>query len=334
MCSTECSNNPNNFHQKEECTVLSRDIKNIGVPYQNGETPRYDIILVLRCVLLFYTNFKSWSQLYKMESHWQKRKEEADPYHMATVRYLTEVCKMDVDPDVIHHVRGAIITNCYETKTASGDSIRGVYPLMGRVNHSCVQNVCMTSNEKGEMTLRASSDLSADTPLYVSYIGTSEPIWERINYTKKMHYFNCQCDRCADSTEFGTYYSNPKCQKCKTLMHCKSLNNDNLVWDCSKCHMLKNQSDLNKEILNWQLLINDFDNKSLQDITDLLKKIENDFHKQHFLYVKAAQKAIKLMEKDYSIEALTLKERLWKLILEITHKFDPGQCRKRGMLSC
>ena len=332
MCSSTCCDDIKSFHQKEECKVLSKDTKNIGVPTKLGETPRYDIILVLRCVLLYYTNYKSWKLLNSMESHWVKRKEQADPYHMATVRYLSEVCKMEVDVDVIHHVRGVIISNCYEVKNKDGVSLRGVYPLMGRLNHSCVPNVSMISDDQGKMSILASVNLESDEQLFTTYVETTEPTWERINYTRTVHYFSCKCKRCDDPTEIGTYYSCPKCPHCSEMLEFRLLNNNEEIWICKNCNYNKSNEEEQLKYTKWLSCFENWNNSnvSYDEIEFILQKIKSEFHENHVLWVKAAQAALNVLVKDNSERSLHLRNHIWEVVTKLINVFEPGASRRRG----
>ena len=47
MCSPACAED---IRHRAECAVLAQDVKGVGVPSSSEETPRYDLILILRLV--------------------------------------------------------------------------------------------------------------------------------------------------------------------------------------------------------------------------------------------------------------------------------------------
>ncbi|KAA0192453.1 hypothetical protein HAZT_HAZT003738 [Hyalella azteca] len=105
VCSKVCANSKSHW---AECDVLAKDELGIGIPQHIGQTPRYDLIMLLRGLLLKETDPKSWKVLMAMQSHKEIWKKDNDPFHAAAVKYFTEVCKCGFDEDEIHHVRGLI----------------------------------------------------------------------------------------------------------------------------------------------------------------------------------------------------------------------------------
>ena len=71
-----------------------------------------------------------------------------DPDHWATcqhniVRYLTKVLGLDYTPEEVNHVIGLIEVNAYEVEVKAERGVgvgRGVFPLLAKLNHSCVSN--------------------------------------------------------------------------------------------------------------------------------------------------------------------------------------------------
>ncbi|KAA0192454.1 hypothetical protein HAZT_HAZT003739 [Hyalella azteca] len=109
MCSQTCADHPTHA---DECSVLAQDTKGVGIPVNTDATPRYDLILILRFLLLRKKDPDMWEKLMALESHWQKRKAENEPHHSAAVQYFLKVCPMEHEENILHRVRGVIMTNC------------------------------------------------------------------------------------------------------------------------------------------------------------------------------------------------------------------------------
>ena len=330
MCSLKCCDD---IQHRKECKILSNDTKKIGVPNSFTDTPRYDIITVLRCLLLRDSNQEAWECLMKMESHAKTRESYREAHHIATVRYLSEVCNIDYDLETIHHIRGAIVTNGIEIRGPKGGKIRAVYPRIRLLNHSCIPNVHLTCSSIGVMEARSAVSIEKGETLLICYTGTVEPLWERQRCAIDVYHFQCRCNRCKDPTEMGTYFSSPKCSECPDRYLLPNINIPIMKWYCMCCEMEYTTSDIRQEIEEWESRIdmNDFfGSRSAKSILNKVLQVENSFHSMHFLVLRVAHKAIGHMLTDFSQEALNAKKTLWTKILSFYDVLEPGLTRRRG----
>nr|XP_053652887.1 SET domain-containing protein SmydA-8-like [Cherax quadricarinatus] len=330
LCSAACASS--SLHQAE-CPVLAADTSRIGQPKVTGSTPRYDIILVLRCLLLRDRNPLAWHRFLDMASHAERRMEEKEQHHMATVRYIKEILKVDYTLEDIHHARGAIITNCFEWRSPSGISLRGVYPLLGRMNHSCRPTVAVSSDCKGSMFVRAAVDLQPGDQLYITYTDTLEPLWERRAYTTSTHFFSCDCVRCRDPTELGLHYSSPKCELCdQQFLEPRNWLGE-VTWECPLCGTQQTQQQVQLEVEQW---LEHFDSDdtflhtSPYAVRNIMDKVEEVFHPHHYVWVKAAHVALRTLLENHTTKALDLKRHLWHRLLYIYNVLEPGLTKRRG----
>ncbi len=75
-------------------------------------------------------------------------------------------------------------------------------------------------------------------PICISYTDPLQTILYRRNFLAKGKYFVCQCRRCADPTELGTFLSAIKCPACPdgaVLPHSSKQNELKLRWICAAC---------------------------------------------------------------------------------------------------
>ncbi|XP_071549534.1 SET domain-containing protein SmydA-8-like isoform X1 [Panulirus ornatus] len=331
LCSPACASS--SLHQAE-CPILAVDAKRIGQPKAPGSTPRYDIILVLRCLLLRGTDPSAWRRLLDMASHSQRRVQEGDQHHVATTQYIKDVLKVDYDLEDIQHVRDVIITNCFEWRSPLGVCLRGVYPLLARMNHSCRPNVALSSECDGTMYVRAATDLQGGDQLYVTYTITTEPLWERRTYTKHIHYFTCDCVRCADPTELGLHFSSPRCEHCHNQYLEATTWLGEVTWECPWCGSQKLEMVIRLEVEQWLARFESDDtflNTGPRAIRNILEKVEEAFHPQHYVWMRAAQVAVKALWMDRSRDAAVLRRDLWARLLKIYSVLEPGLSRRRGV---
>jgi hypothetical protein len=62
--------------------------------------------------------------------------------------------------------------------------------------------------------LRASTAIKKGEILYATYTYTLNGTADRQQHLLEGKYFQCNCERCLDPTEYGTHFSSLKCQKC------------------------------------------------------------------------------------------------------------------------
>ena len=330
LCSEACSQLK--FH-RHECLILAKDTKKSGVPKTMGETPRYDIILTLRCLLLKRINPSQWLQLTFLENHVTELKESTqDSFYQALLMYLTRVLAEEKfsEKDIMT-VRGTILSNCYESRHPSGSSLRGLYPLLSLTNHSCYPNVTIRETTTGQMQVRAVRNLQKDEQLKVSYLPTTIPIWQRKDYITKIHYFCCDCARCISPTELNIFFSAHSCQECKSK---QPLHKYFRNWKCKNCNFqienekLIQDTEAMVEAINTVVFKQPF---TVKRIKETLQKIEKKYHKTHYIWMLAAQKALSLLNKlpQYA-ECLSFKSDLWQGLLNIYGLLEPGNTRRRG----
>ncbi|KAK7072641.1 hypothetical protein SK128_012618 [Halocaridina rubra] len=333
VCSSSCATTK--LH-KAECTILAADKEKLGQPKNLGNSPCYDIILVLRCLILRDSDPEAFDRLLDMASHAIRLVNDHEPYHMATIRYIENILKADFDSKFIHHARGAIMANCFEYSNSSGITLRGVYPKVGRFNHSCLPNVALSVDECDTMFARAAVDLKAFSPLLITYTDIFIPLWERQAHIDRIHYFTCDCSRCDDPSELGLHYSSLKCEKCsQQYMEPKTYLGET-VWECPKCQTVYPDSVIKMEYFQWVSKYDFSDTGTFiqthpQGVRNILAGVERAFHSTHHVWVMAALVGIRTLESDESRDSLTMRHDLWKRLLSIYDVLEPGMTSRRGV---
>lgn len=330
LCSQSCAASS---RHAGECPVLAADTQRTGQPQLFGYSSRYDVILVVRCLLLRRTNPAAWRRLLDLASHVPNRLLEDDEDHLNTVNYVTQVLRVEEDAKVVHHVRDAIATNVYEWNSPSGVSLRGLYLTLARVNHSCRPSVSVSSDASGTMFVRAAYGLACGEALTVSYTATVHPMWERRAYTTQVHYFTCDCVRCSDPTELGLHYSAPRCQECRDQHLEPTTWLERSTWECPMCGARQEEAAIRDEVDRWMSRF-DYDDTFISSSTTavrgILNGVEMAFHARHYVWVMAAQVALRTLMPDHSRKALLLKKDLWRRLLRIYDVLEPGMTRRRG----
>ncbi|XP_045120625.1 SET domain-containing protein SmydA-8-like isoform X2 [Portunus trituberculatus] len=331
LCSQRCASS---LRHAAECPVLAADSQRIGQPQFFGYSSKYDVILVVRCLLLRRTNPDAWRHLLELASHVPYRLLEDDDDHQTTVDYVTQVLKVEEDTQLVHHVRDAITTNSFEWTSPSGVRLRGLYLQLSRLNHSCRPSVSVSSDGKGTMFVRAARDLAGGDALTVAYTSTLHPLWERRAYTKQTHYFICDCDRCSDPTELGVHYSSLPCPECRGQYLEPTTWLGDATWECPVCGRRQEEAAIREEVDRWMSRF-DYDDTFIKStptaVRGILDGVQMAFHAHHYVWVMAAQVAIRTLAPDHSRKAMTLKRQLWQRLLHIYSILEPGMTRRRGV---
>lgn len=325
LCSTACGHTP--VHQAE-CSALATDTKRIGPPTSLMVTPRYDIILVLRCLLLRSSNPAGWERIKAMGSHSERRWEDQEPHHCTIVRYFTEVLQVDCDKDTVSHIHGAIITNAINTYSIHGKTLRGLYPTICIMNHSCHPNVTLRSTVTSSLYVRTAVPVKKGEPLMFSYVPPADPLWRRQADLNDIYYFKCACERCRDPTELGTHFSSPRCPEC--LEEFLDPNEGpGAPWSCSGCGKKLPEEEITKEVKAYEKEI-ETKCTSFTEACKLLDKIKSTFHMNHFVWMTAAKAALTTLGEEKSTAALSMQRELWRRLIQLHERLEPGCTRRRG----
>merc|ERR1719464_2280380 len=137
---------------------------------------------------------------------------------------------------------GILFTNCFELKAFQKEA-RALYPLVSLVNHSCVPNLRHTnliaevndgSLEGGVVVMKLESQrtIPSGTELTIRYNNYMQGYLQRQKFLLDEFYFSCECVRCRDSTEFGTFASSLPCPHCSQGF---SLCSRSSRWPCNNC---------------------------------------------------------------------------------------------------
>ena len=322
LCSPQCAAAPR--HQAE-CAVLATDTKGVAVPTGYTKTPRYDVILVLRCLLLKETDPTAWEKVRAMESHAELRRKENEPHTEVAVTYFTKVLDAGWDEETVRHVHGAIITNAINTCGAHREKVRGIYTTLYLMNHSCCPNVTIRSEGDGTVYARAAVPIKKGEPLFFSYLPPADPLWRRQSDLSNLYYFQCSCKRCTDHTELGSYFSCPLCPNCSGGFLEPY---EGAPWSCPECGEEQSEEVVAREAEEYVQRIHE-EGTSMEAALQLLTSAANTFHTSHYVWLTAAQVALQHL-RDSTPRTLSLRRDLWQRIIGLYQRLEPGATRRKG----
>ncbi|CAL4088943.1 unnamed protein product [Meganyctiphanes norvegica] len=328
LCCKECVGSSTHA---EECTILASDKKGIGPPKGPGANPRYDLILVIRALLLREKDSKGWSMVESLANHTEQRMRDKEPHHMAAVRFCSEMIEPSFEADLVHKVHGAIITNCINTHGARGETLRCLYPTIPRLNHSCQPNVTLRSDDDNVLFVRAAVDIKKGEPLVFNYNSALDPVWQRQSELENIYYFTCVCGRCSDPTEMGTHFSSPRCPDCKKGGYIEPIDGPDKPWKCSKCSKERDATELIREAEEAVADIEEKKEINPKYAQKMMDKYTDLYHSTHYVWSKAATSVLRHLRGISGRGSLTLRRDLQQGILKLLDIFEPGYTRRRGV---
>ncbi|XP_077295415.1 SET and MYND domain containing, arthropod-specific, member 3 [Arctopsyche grandis] len=153
-CNQSCENN--SIHREYECDVFVKSqAKFQHVSDSTKPCLQFDCITPLRMLLSKEKNPVRWEkEVAVMEDHETERRQKPtwDVDNVNIVGYLREPCKLrDRFPEeIIQKVCGILEVNSVEIPSYGGPNIRGIYPNLAIMSHSCVPTVVHTIISGGE----------------------------------------------------------------------------------------------------------------------------------------------------------------------------------------
>lgn len=175
--------------------------------------PTYQCITPLR--ILYNKQFlpNVWQKIQTLQSHCEERKKtpkyENDRLMVAT--FIRRFFKLDVDDDLILRICGIVNVNGHEVPLSTPPNV-AIYHSASMFEHNCRANLSKTFTANGEILLTVGSKgIAKGEHLSICY---TDPLWGTTNRRHHLHeskFFWCNCSRCQDVTEFGTYFSCIKC---------------------------------------------------------------------------------------------------------------------------
>jgi len=116
---------------------------------------------------------------------------------------------------------------------------RSIHEDTPKIGHACNPNTYNNSLSNGGAIYRASKPIK--TGEIITAVASPKDILEQCNLFRrrrllKEFLIDCQCNRCCDSSEFGTGYGGLSCIKCSLgVINSTNSRNETADWLCDKC---------------------------------------------------------------------------------------------------
>ncbi|XP_044750799.1 SET domain-containing protein SmydA-8-like [Coccinella septempunctata] len=254
------------------------------------------------------------------------------------------LCFEEKEEDYIRLVCCVMDANAFEVLIETDvkeANFRGLYPLAGLVNHSCVPNLTHAFDQNKVMMVRASVPIRKGQELFHSYVRL---IWStptrQFNLAKTKH-FTCKCPRCLDPTEFGTYMSGILCKKCRGNVLPQNPLTIKSNWVCEDCGTEVAKQEVANLICALGSVLRSFDDEDLETMLKFLHlKLARLVHANHEIAVDLKYRIVwiighheKYKLRDIESQLLDLKSRICEELLNLMENLKLGDNKMKGLLS-
>jgi len=342
MCSRKCEDSE--LHDLE-CRILRSGGVKVKVENYGQVNMMYSVITVLRALALREGSEKIWKEYTKFDSHLAER--------MPTPIY-SKINKEKVVWGIQHHLKllshyndleileacGRLDTNCFELRVKASDgeprNLRAMYRLASILSHDCTPNTKHTFDPDYGVNIYATVPIAKGSIISVSY---SQSIWNTMNrrqHLKMSKCFWCQCNRCKDPTEFGTYLSALKCAKDGgRVMPTNPLDVD-APYKCEKCSQALESKQVRDGHERLTTELKNIDKSDISNLDDFLRKYATILPDCSQLSREIQYNMMLMMKsKDQSIfptNLLLKKTIICKDLLDLADKVEPGMTKWRGQI--
>ncbi|KAJ8982545.1 hypothetical protein NQ317_005547 [Molorchus minor] len=337
ICSPKCAGH---LHSNEECFAL-RQKKVDGKALAENSQLTYP----LRCLLLKEYNPIVWEEILKLESHLKDRRNTPIwRKHMVTVerilREINFITEDDLKNELVQEVCGILDVNSFEVRPIQCSSgiitnpevqcLRGLYLNASLMAHDCIGNTHLSVDDDFVLTIHASVDIPEKTPIFFNYSNVLQGNLDRKEHLREGKYFTCSCARCTDPTELGTELSSLICHVCsKGLIRPQNTAQN---WKCCECQKTFRDALINRTVEEGRRRIEDADPSNVKGIENLLEKLLQTFHPNHYLILELKQNLIGLyLRLPPKKQHLSRRIVLCQGLLEVLSKVEIGLSRLKAI---
>ncbi|XP_066261854.1 SET domain-containing protein SmydA-8-like [Euwallacea similis] len=316
---------------------------------------RFDILIVLRALFLQKTNKKKWEMLLNLEDHLDDRGPESRVFKAVREKvsyihdnYIVPLKEYESQSggSILPHVSTDIMHKIYATLDVNATEITDLfdafvlYPTASLLEHDCTPNTCQNINEKDgfKITFRAALPIMKGEHITTTYTNILWGTQERRKHLKETKYFTCSCKRCADPTEFETYFSALIClgtedDPCKGIQLPTNPLDANTFWICNKCGIKLPNKEIGDfvEHLSKEVSKETEKKPNMEELEEFLGKLEVFLHPNHHLVYSIKHILVQSYRIEDEIEIsnkfLDEKLKLCQELIDTTRKIDPGNAR-------
>jgi len=205
-----------------------------------------------------------------------------------------------------------------------------VYPMQALLNHSCMCNtVSQDYPQEGLVQIKARFNIPAGEEITTSYMRPTQDTQARRQLLAHTWHFWCQCARCQDNTEGGTFLSAIVCNACGVgpLLPQHPLDPQS-PWTCQTCEAGISHEEQETLLQRSLQIINSFPKENLtsNQLEEMIFQLSKILSPSHWLMMEIQQKLLNvyLTTKNLNRPLKERKIQLCDIVSEYMEKMDPG----------
>lgn len=350
VCSVECQDS---LTHDAECRATQAAGAKAKVDVFGQTNMMYSCITILRALALREGPSQIWEDYKKFDSHLNERikteiynKVNKEKVVYFIHRYLGIQKYSDLE---ILEACGKLDTNCFEVRH-KGMNLRAMYRLGSIMSHNCRPNTRHTFELDNSINVFATRTITKGEIISATYTNSLWSTIDRREHLKMSKCFWCSCERCSDPTEFGSFLSSMKCDRCagwqdhiqdndhQYLISTNPLDNESL-FQCTKCTNTNKASQVKQTSMKITSELKEMDRSNPVNLSAFLTKYQRLLapNNHHMVEVKFALVSLLGNRPNYqldqiSLELLMLKHKCAEELLEVADRIEPGWTQWRGKL--
>ncbi|XP_063227189.1 SET domain-containing protein SmydA-8-like isoform X2 [Bacillus rossius redtenbacheri] len=347
MCSSNCESS--SAHAPECYFTATRHGSKVSVSNFGMSHPLYQCVTVLR--LLHQRSHKpaAWGKLAALESHCQQRRRTPryEDDRVAIAQFARRFFKLDeFSEEDILRACGTIQVNGHEVPLTEPAHI-AVYDTASLLEHNCRPNCSKSFTATGGLIVRAAMPIERGQHLSICY---SDALWgtaSRRHHLAETKFFWCTCERCADPTECGTFFSalHCTCTSCEGFLLPEEPLKEGAAleaagwWSCTSCGGRLSPSDVQVIVDGVGRRLVNMQKGDPASCERFVAQCEGELHPNHYYLTDVRLALAQLYGQDH-VDALRGtpepelrgKARLCRDVLSLVERLAPAEGRVRGVL--
>ena len=291
------------------------------------------IILPLRALGLMNSDEKKFARLRALESHSEEL--QLSEQWPELEKRVIEPLSSQFDRKLVTEICGIVATNSFEID--SGSALWGLYDLASMMNHDCVGNTRIVIGPDMKILAFSSIDIDKNEQILFNYGRALDSTEERRKQLKEFKFFDCQCKRCSDPTELGTFVGALKCQTCSV----GAVVPNKPGWKCLTCGRIPDKEEERRAsgiIVTEKSKIFSRAAKSERDLRSSLSQLQRFLYSTHGFIIEVKLRIIQMLRPDLARSPLEA-EKIWREklslcedVLAVLDIVEPGLSLNRGLI--
>lgn len=298
MCGLQCEKA--DVH-KAECKIMTDRKYKCTIKYQGPDKTEaaYCVIAPVRVLLMKESCPQQFENIINLESHLEDRINS--PLYTILkanlITFVTQVLGLAFDEETIMKVAAIFDTNAFDVRSPDHSKrFRAIYVTASMMDHSCKPNTRhIFLGDDFIVAFIATVPIAKGELITTTYTQSLWGTLDRRKHLKQMKWFDCECDRCKDPTEFGTYLGSIYCSLCNgpgsitigSMLVSSNPLDENALWKCEKCeHFIQSR----QMVWGNNALKQDLNNLSKNDpkeYENFIQKYSLTLHPNNHLVVQA-----------------------------------------------